>query len=100
MLPEYGKTNDIRYRIDMGDVTLSIKNCHTLWAGHNEIVTNALKYAFFETFICTVQRGEPCTITLTLQREGNNYRLMIADNGIGIPEKMDFARLPGRPGSS
>jgi two-component sensor histidine kinase len=51
-----------------------------------EIITNSLKYAFPPTFSCKDQRGEPCTITLTLQHENSDYLLTISDNGIGMPD--------------
>jgi len=74
----------------MGDVTLPIETAIPFGLVMTEIVTNALKYTFPETFSCITQRGGPCTITITLKRGDNNYRLMIADNGIGIPEEIDF----------
>jgi len=55
----------------------------------SEIVTNSLKYAFPKTFSCTEIRKEPCTIALTMHREGSDYLLGVADNGIGIPEGID-----------
>jgi two-component sensor histidine kinase len=55
-----------------------------------EIVTNSLKYAFPKTFSCGEIRKEPCTISITMHREGSDYILTIADNGIGIlPEGTD-----------
>jgi two-component sensor histidine kinase len=86
----YGTGTNIRYRVDMGDITMPIETTLPCGLVMSEIVTNALKYAFPRTFSCGEIRGEPCTITLTLRREGNNYRLMIADNGIGIPEGIDI----------
>ncbi|MDO8872724.1 MAG: PAS domain S-box protein [Methanoregula sp.] len=80
---------DIRCRIDMGDITMPIETAIPCGLVMSEIVTNALKYAFPGTFSCNDQRGEPCTIALTLHREGINYRLMIADNGTGMPEGID-----------
>jgi two-component sensor histidine kinase len=74
----------------MGDITLPIETAIPCGLVMSEIVTNALKYAFPKTFSCNDQRDEPCTITLTLHREGNNYRLMIADNGTGMPEGIDI----------
>ncbi len=86
----YGKATNIRCRIDMGDVMMPIETAIPCGLVMNEIVTNSLKYAFPPTSTCVEIRGEPCTITLTLHREGNNYRLMIADNGIGMPEGIDI----------
>jgi two-component sensor histidine kinase len=85
----YGTETDIRCRIDMGDVTMSIETAIPCGLVMSEIVTNSLKYAFPNTFSCQEIRGEPCTITLTLHREGTDYLLTIADNGIGMPEGID-----------
>jgi len=73
----------------MGVITLPIETAIPCGLVMSEIVTNSLKYAFPPTFSCGEVRGEPCTITLALQREGNDYLFKIADNGIGIPEGID-----------
>lgn len=62
----------------------------------NELITNSLKYAFFDR-----DKGE---ITIRLYKEdsreceikGNkstNYVLLISDNGIGVPEDLDIKNL-------
>jgi len=85
----YRTATEVRCTIDMGDVTMSIETAIPCGLVMNEIVTNSLKYAFPDTFSCGEIRGEPSTITLTLHREGSDYLLKIADNGIGIPEGID-----------
>ena len=85
----YGTATDIQCRIDMGDVTMSIGTAIPCGLVMSEIVTNSLKYAFPRTFSCKEIRGEPCTIALSLHREGSDYLLKIADNGTGIPEGSD-----------
>ncbi|MCX6690843.1 MAG: PAS domain S-box protein, partial [Methanoregula sp.] len=85
----YGKATNIRCRIEMGDIVIPIETATPCGLVMSEIVTNSLKYAFPDTFSCKEIRGEPCTIALTLHREGNDYLLRIADNGIGIPEGID-----------
>ena len=57
----------------------------------SEIITNSLKYAFPDTFSCKEIRWEPCTIYLTLKREGSDYLLIVADNGIGRAEGNDVS---------
>jgi two-component sensor histidine kinase len=37
--------------------------------------------------------GEPCTIALSLTREGKYYHLRISDNGIGITGRMEVAPI-------
>jgi two-component sensor histidine kinase len=49
----------------------------------NELFTNCLKYAFPDG-----QKGE---ISIELQRNGDErFSLVIGDNGIGLPEDLDF----------
>jgi len=85
LLAVYGDDPKIQFRIDMGDITMSIDTAMPCGLVMTEIVTNSLKYAFPSTFSCGEIRGEPCTISITMQREGTDYILTIADNGIGIP---------------
>ena len=47
----------------------------------NELITNALKYAFPD------ESGE---IKISLHKKGYIYKLVISDNGIGLPEDIDF----------
>ena len=89
LLPAYGNEGNVRCRIEMGDITLPIETATPLGLVMNEIVTNSLKHAFPKTFSCEEKRGEPCTITLTLHREGSDYLLGLADTGIGMPEGID-----------
>ncbi|MFA5376205.1 MAG: PAS domain S-box protein [Dehalococcoidia bacterium] len=87
----YGAQTNIRCRIEMGDVTMSIETAIPCGLVMSEIVTNSLKYAFPHTFSCEDIRGEPCTLALTLHRESNDYLLTITDNGTGIPEGNDVS---------
>jgi PAS domain S-box-containing protein len=89
LLPAYGTAGEVRCRIEMGDITLPIETATPCGLVMNEIITNSLKYAFPKKFSCEEIRGEPCTIKLTLHREGSDYLLIVADNGIGMPEGTD-----------
>ena len=51
----------------------------------NELVTNALKYAFTENRSVDCD----CRIHIVLRRDDNTFTLSVADNGIGLPA--DFA---------
>ena len=90
----YGTGTDIRLRIEMGDVTIPPETAIPYGLVMSEVVTNSLKYAFPKTFSCAEIRGEPCTIALTLHREGSDYLLKIADNGTGMPEGVDVTMSP------
>ena len=85
MFQVYGKSPEIRYAIEMGEIMMPIETAVPFGLVISEIITNSLKYAFPPSFSCEELRREPCTISLTFHREGNGYLLTIADNGIGIP---------------
>jgi len=91
LLPSYGTAGEVKCKIEMGYITLPIENAIPCGLVMNEIVTNSIKHAFPKTFSCEEIRGEPCTITLTLHREGSDYILGVADNGIGVPEGIDVS---------
>ena len=76
----------VRYRINIRDCTLPIGTAIPFGSVITEIVTNSLKYAFPETFSCVEIRGEPCTVSISMHREGSEYFLDISDNGIGLPD--------------
>jgi len=53
----------------------------------NELVTNALKYAFPPS---RDAEAAPCHITATLEWDGTHYTLTVSDNGVGLPPGMDW----------
>jgi PAS domain S-box-containing protein len=55
-----------------------------------ELITNSFKYAFPPSFDCMKTRSEPCTIRVSLGREGEGYCLSVSDNGIGLPQGFDI----------
>ena len=54
----------------------------------NELVTNALKYAFPERTPCSEKNG--CRIQVSIRQDNNTYTLAVADNGIGLPPEYDW----------
>jgi two-component sensor histidine kinase len=55
----------------------------------NETVTNALKYAFPE--------DRPGTIAVRFAREGDDFVLVVADDGIGLPPEGELDGAPPAP---
>ncbi len=54
----------------------------------NELLSNALKYAFPDLSGENPQKD--CTVTIEMKREDRSIVLRIADNGIGLPEGASF----------
>jgi two-component sensor histidine kinase len=83
----YGvKPGTVSLEIDTGDIAVDINTAIPLGLIINELVSNSLKYAF--------PRGKEGKISILIQKEDDRIRLIIRDNGIGIPEDMDWKNPP------
>jgi PAS domain S-box-containing protein len=58
----------------------------------NELVTNALKYAFPPALRTAVDTPGACEIHIRICAEGPLISLSVSDNGIGLPEHFDWKR--------
>jgi len=75
----------INFKISTDNIFLDINRAIPCGLLLNELITNALKYAFPEE-----TKGE---IKIELERyKQNKLRLSIADNGIGFPKVLDFRK--------
>ena len=77
--------NSITLKMGIQEISLDIDSIVPLGLIINELVTNALKYAFPDN-----RRGE---ITVSLTRTGNAITLIISDNGIGLPKNFDIHKI-------
>jgi two-component sensor histidine kinase len=80
-------SDKIVLKADIGKASLDIDNAIPCGLIVNELVTNAVKYAFPPEAIRA--RGESFRgeIVVSLHPDdGGGYRLSVADNGVGIPE--------------
>lgn len=77
----YGSKN-INIKLKTEPIDLNIETAIPLGLIINELVSNSLKYAFPNN-----QKGK---ITISLSPENKEYTLIINDNGIGLPQNMDF----------
>lgn len=75
----------IRLIIDVEDVKLDIDTVIPLGLIINELLTNSLKYAF-----PVEDNKKDNTISITLSKNYDEFILVIADNGIGLPEDLDY----------
>jgi two-component sensor histidine kinase len=64
------------------DIKLSLDTAIPCGLMINELVTNALKYAF--------PGGRKGEIRVEMSRDQNSVRIVFADNGVGFPEGVDF----------
>jgi two-component sensor histidine kinase len=79
----YGADPDaITLNINVADIPIDINTAIPLGLLLNELLSNAIKYAFPEG-----RKGE---IIVTLHAKDWNIILTIADDGIGFPETIDF----------
>ena len=75
--------NLIQLKMDLEDVFLNIQTAIPCGLILNELITNALKYAFPKN-----SRGE---ITVELHPTADHaFQMVVKDNGVGIPEDMDI----------
>lgn len=77
-----GKTG-INLKLELEQVYLDMDTAIPLGIIINELISNSLKYAFPDK-----KPGE-IFINLSKDEKGSHYMLIIADNGIGIPEDID-----------
>lgn len=75
----------ISVKFDMDRIVLNIKTAIPIGLIISEIVSNSLKYAFPE--------GRVGEIIFKLRKvDAENFSLIISDNGVGIPEDIDFEK--------
>ena len=79
---------DIICRVDAHGITIPLDLASPCGLIVNELMTNALKYAFPD--------GKPrpgntdCQILVRLRRDKDTYTLTVSDNGIGLPAEFDW----------
>ncbi len=80
------KTNHIKLQYDIDDIELDADTMIPLGLIINELVSNALKYAFPD--------GMKGTLGISMKRTGKgNYELAIKDTGVGLPEDFDIQKV-------
>jgi PAS domain S-box-containing protein len=83
LLSYNSKPETVKLKIDANDIYLEVDKAIPCAQIANEIITNALLYAFPE--------GEGGEINIDFHRDKKgNYTLAISDNGVGIPRDRDY----------
>jgi PAS domain S-box-containing protein len=86
LMTTYGvDTSRISFSVDVKNLPISIHSAIPLGLIMNELVSNAIKYAFPDN-----RCGE---ITLQGREEGSDLVFRIKDNGVGIPKQTDWEHL-------
>jgi len=82
----YGKRN-IRCRVEVDNISLSIETAIPLGIIANELISNTMKYAFPDDM-----EGE--LFFRLLQKEDGRVTMTARDDGVGIPDAVDFQNMP------
>lgn len=70
--------------VEYDDIELNIETSIPCGLIISELVSNSLKYAFPE--------GKTGKITVSLRYHGEGYLLVVGDDGVGLPENLEFTR--------
>ena len=89
LLQSYGIDKSlISLRIDTGNYLLGVDTAITCGLIISELVSNSLKHAFPSGKANFIHKGD---ILIALRpQEDNRLALVVGDNGIGLPKKIDF----------
>lgn len=82
LIYSYTQNQTINLKLDVGTIFLDLDSAIPCGLIINEIVTNALKYAFTDQ-----ENGE---VSVSLTQKNEFIQLTIADNGKGLPDKIDY----------
>ena len=77
----------IKVNTDMADIIMQAKPLQALGIMVNELITNIMKYAF--------TGKESGLITVSATYSGGHVVFSIQDNGVGMPEGIDFGNSSG-----
>lgn len=83
LLYSYNAPSVIRLHVDVPEIELPLDAVIPCGLIINELVSNALKYAFPDG-----RSGEVSILFFKL--DANQYTLVVQDNGVGVPETVDF----------
>ncbi len=87
IIANYPSGNAFRVEKDFDDFELDTKRSQALGIIINELLTNIMKYAF--------AGREGAAIEVSAKHLGQRVELVVADNGCGLPESLDFDRSTG-----
>ncbi len=83
-----GEGKNIRYIALAREITFGIDAAIPCGMIINELVTNAIKYAFPDGKTYDGQSGPE--ISVEVRKDNGHYHIVVADNGVGIPEEINL----------
>jgi two-component sensor histidine kinase len=86
----YGVGEKINCCLNISNVLLDIDTAIPSGLIVNELVTNALKYAFPPEKLNKQKTGSDFEIYVEFREENEKCILIVRDNGVGLPENFDF----------
>ncbi|MGZ6470477.1 MAG: AAA family ATPase [Bdellovibrio sp.] len=90
LFKSYGvKQNQIKIYFNTNDVRANIESCVAVGLIVNELLSNAIKYAFPN------KKENEKKIEITLSEDAENFYLNLKDNGIGLPANLDTHKTLG-----
>jgi len=87
ILANFPNNESVMIEKKFDDFIISVKILQPLGIIVNELLTNMMKYAF--------KGQDDCLITVAATLKDKCVSIIIADNGIGIPESVDFKNSTG-----
>lgn len=75
--------NEIKLSLDIQNVFLNLDLAIPCGLIINEIISNALKYAF-------VDKRHDCEVSVKMTLDKEDLVLVVADNGVGLPKEIDY----------
>jgi two-component sensor histidine kinase len=79
-----GNNGNVNLHMDIRDIFLNVDTAVPCGLIVNELVTNALKYAF--------PGARDGTVTVAMYRESEDIILEVSDDGVGMPSGFDIAK--------
>jgi len=76
----------IKFEVYSEEIELEIDTAIPVGLIINELITNSIKHAFPD--------GKSGKIEIKFKKMDSNYSLMVKDDGVGLPEDMEFDKSP------
>jgi two-component sensor histidine kinase len=88
----FSSSGAVRIQVTAPNVWISLDHAIPCGLIVNELVTNAFKYAFPGNQ--PRPGADHCEIQVSATWNGAAYTLMVADNGVGLPDNLDWMKSP------